>query len=157
MKNNEITMKAEKNGLLPTVDAYAFYGASQLAGGEKPDGQKFATGAAEPPGTFPADFLWDGHWELVQQFGAGQGRGREHHHSAAQPGGAGGPGAVADGVPPGTDAVAATLHAGPDPGDQRAICVDQRPSAGERGAGGARLCRAVAGRGAEIGRAARRG
>ena len=33
MKNNEITIKAEKNGLLPTVDAYAFYGASQLAGG----------------------------------------------------------------------------------------------------------------------------
>ena len=29
MKNNEITMKAEKNGLLPTVDAYAFYGAKR--------------------------------------------------------------------------------------------------------------------------------
>ena len=26
MKNNEITIKAEKNGLLPVVDAYAFYG-----------------------------------------------------------------------------------------------------------------------------------
>ena len=32
MKNNEITMKAEKNGLLPTVDAYAFYGAGSVAG-----------------------------------------------------------------------------------------------------------------------------
>ena len=28
MKNNEITIKAEKNGLLPMVDAYAFYGGS---------------------------------------------------------------------------------------------------------------------------------
>ena len=36
MKNNEITMKAEKNGLLPTVDAYAFYGSSQLAGAQNP-------------------------------------------------------------------------------------------------------------------------
>ena len=34
MKNNEITMKAEKNGLLPTVDAYAFYGSSALAGAQ---------------------------------------------------------------------------------------------------------------------------
>jgi outer membrane protein TolC len=32
MKNNQITIKAEKNGLLPTVDAYAFYGGSGLAG-----------------------------------------------------------------------------------------------------------------------------
>ncbi len=32
MKNNEITIKAFKNGLLPTVDAYAFYGGSALAG-----------------------------------------------------------------------------------------------------------------------------
>ena len=37
MKNNEITIKAEKNGLLPTVDAYAFYGASQLAGAQNPN------------------------------------------------------------------------------------------------------------------------
>lgn len=36
MKNNEITMKAEKNGLLPTVDAFGFYGASQLAGAQSP-------------------------------------------------------------------------------------------------------------------------
>jgi outer membrane protein len=34
MKNNEITIKAEKNGLLPTVDAYAFYGASAVSGSQ---------------------------------------------------------------------------------------------------------------------------
>ena len=36
MKNNQITIKAEKNGLLPVVDAYGFYGASALAGGDSP-------------------------------------------------------------------------------------------------------------------------
>ena len=36
MKNNEITIKAFKNGLLPTVDAYAFYGGSALAGVQNP-------------------------------------------------------------------------------------------------------------------------
>ena len=36
MKNNEITIKAEKNGLLPTVDAYAFYGASAVSGSQSP-------------------------------------------------------------------------------------------------------------------------
>jgi outer membrane protein TolC len=36
MKNNQITIKAEKNGLLPVVDAYGFYGASALAGGVNP-------------------------------------------------------------------------------------------------------------------------
>jgi outer membrane protein len=36
MKNNEITIRAEKNGLLPTVDAYAFYGGSELAGAQNP-------------------------------------------------------------------------------------------------------------------------
>jgi outer membrane protein len=37
MKNNEITIKAEKNGLLPTVDAFAFYGGSGLGGNQNPD------------------------------------------------------------------------------------------------------------------------
>jgi outer membrane protein len=36
MKNNEITIKAQRNGLLPTVDAYAYYGASGLGGGQNP-------------------------------------------------------------------------------------------------------------------------
>ncbi|MGA2436967.1 MAG: TolC family protein [Acidobacteriaceae bacterium] len=54
MKNNELTMKAEKNGLLPTVDAYAFYGSSQLAGGQNPNALNFDTGANYPPGSFPS-------------------------------------------------------------------------------------------------------
>jgi outer membrane protein TolC len=53
MKNNEITIKAFKNGLLPVVDAYAFYGANALAGAQNPDGINFNTGQPYPPGTFP--------------------------------------------------------------------------------------------------------
>jgi outer membrane protein len=36
MKNNEITIRALKNGLLPTVDAYAFYGGSAVGGSQNP-------------------------------------------------------------------------------------------------------------------------
>jgi outer membrane protein TolC len=55
MKNNEITIKAFKNGLLPTVDAYAFYGGSALAGARNPalsciDNN---TGAPLPPSACP--------------------------------------------------------------------------------------------------------
>ena len=44
MKNNEITIKAFKNGLLPTVDAYAFYGANALGGHQNPAAVNFETG-----------------------------------------------------------------------------------------------------------------
>jgi outer membrane protein len=55
LKNNEITIKAFKNGLLPTVDAFAFYGASALGGAQNPDARNFANGNAPyPPGTFPS-------------------------------------------------------------------------------------------------------
>ncbi len=53
MKNNEITIRAEKNGLLPTVDAYAFYGATGLGGAQNPrlictDPVTFVGGACTP-------------------------------------------------------------------------------------------------------------
>lgn len=54
MKNNELTIKAFKNGLLPTVDAYAFYGGSALGGAQNPNALDFNTGGPYPPGTFPS-------------------------------------------------------------------------------------------------------
>jgi outer membrane protein len=51
MKNNQITIRAEKNGLLPVVDAYGFYGASALAGAQNPGAISFQTGGTLPPGT----------------------------------------------------------------------------------------------------------
>jgi outer membrane protein TolC len=53
MKNNAITIKALKNGLLPTVDAYAFYGANALGGSQNPTALNFNDGKPYPPGTFP--------------------------------------------------------------------------------------------------------
>ncbi|CAN5646831.1 hypothetical protein BH10ACI4_BH10ACI4_02740 [soil metagenome] len=50
MKNNQITIKAFKNGLLPTIDAYAFYGGSALGGAQNPNLQcSNATGTATGP------------------------------------------------------------------------------------------------------------
>jgi outer membrane protein TolC len=55
MKNNEITIKAEKNGLLPIVDAYAFYGGSGLGGAQSPNAINFDTGAPYTPGSFASN------------------------------------------------------------------------------------------------------
>jgi len=52
MKNNQITIKAEKNGLLPTVDAYGFYGASALSGAQNSNALNFDTGTLYPPNSF---------------------------------------------------------------------------------------------------------
>ncbi|MEO6803030.1 MAG: TolC family protein [Granulicella sp.] len=51
MKNNEITIRAEKNGLLPVIDAYAFYGASAIGGSPNPNRNTgiFGGGAAPTP------------------------------------------------------------------------------------------------------------
>ncbi len=53
MKNNELTIKAIRNGLLPTVDAYAFYGGSGLGGGQNPllTCGGFGSTTLCPPGT----------------------------------------------------------------------------------------------------------
>jgi outer membrane protein TolC len=53
LKNNEITIKGERNGLLPTVDVYAFYGASALGGVQSPYCVDFSTGAPCSPNTYP--------------------------------------------------------------------------------------------------------
>lgn len=44
LKNDEITLKAVKNGLLPTLDAYAFYGAEALGGAQSANCLNFFTG-----------------------------------------------------------------------------------------------------------------
>ncbi len=57
MKNNELTIKAEKNGLLPIVDAYAFYGASALGGGVNPNYVPFSLVPGQQ-GTPPPDIAY---------------------------------------------------------------------------------------------------
>ena len=59
LKNNEITIKAEKNGLLPVIDAYGFYGGSAVGGAQNANlscGTTTTTGTSTastpcPPGT----------------------------------------------------------------------------------------------------------
>ncbi len=53
LKNDEISLKGAKNALLPTLDAYAFYGASALGGSQSPSCIDFFTGGLCKPGTFP--------------------------------------------------------------------------------------------------------
>jgi len=53
LKNDEITLKGERNGLLPTVDVYAFYGASGLGGMQSPSCVNFENSQPCPPGQYP--------------------------------------------------------------------------------------------------------
>ncbi|HTV09667.1 MAG TPA: TolC family protein [Candidatus Aquilonibacter sp.] len=56
MKNNEITIRAEKNGLLPVLDAYAFYGGSGVGGSQNPNlncGGLTGSFTACPSGQYP--------------------------------------------------------------------------------------------------------
>ncbi len=43
MQNNRITIRGEKNGLLPVVDAFGFYGTSALGGTPNPNATSFGT------------------------------------------------------------------------------------------------------------------
>jgi outer membrane protein TolC len=54
LKNDEITLRGARNGLLPTLDAYGFYGASALGGSQSPAAEDFATSGLYPPGYFPS-------------------------------------------------------------------------------------------------------
>ncbi|WP_263358225.1 TolC family protein [Acidicapsa ligni] len=53
IKKDEITLRGAKNGLLPVLDGFAFYGASALGGAQSPDALDFNTGKPYVPGSFP--------------------------------------------------------------------------------------------------------
>jgi outer membrane protein TolC len=54
LKNDEISLRGAKNGLLPTFDAYGFYGSNALGGSQNPSATNPFTGALYPAGTFPS-------------------------------------------------------------------------------------------------------
>jgi outer membrane protein TolC len=54
LRNDEITLKGARNALLPTLDAYGFYGSSALGGSQNPGAINFSTGKPYPPNSFPA-------------------------------------------------------------------------------------------------------
>jgi len=54
LKNDEITLRGAKNGLLPTLNGFGFYNSNALGGSQSPDALDFETGGLYPPGTFPS-------------------------------------------------------------------------------------------------------
>jgi outer membrane protein len=54
LKNDEISLKGAKNGMLPVLDAYGFYNSSALGGTQSVTALNFETGQLYPPGTFPS-------------------------------------------------------------------------------------------------------
>jgi outer membrane protein TolC len=54
LRNDEITLKGARNALLPTLDAYGFYGSSALGGSQSPDCVNFFNGKSCAPGTYPS-------------------------------------------------------------------------------------------------------
>ncbi len=56
LRNDEITLKGARNALLPTLDAYGFYGSSAIGGSQSPDCVTFTasfTSVPCAPGTYP--------------------------------------------------------------------------------------------------------
>jgi len=55
LKNDEITLRGARNGLLPVLDVYGFYGANALGGSQSPNCVtfSFSGSTACPPGTYP--------------------------------------------------------------------------------------------------------
>ena len=55
LKNSEIAVHGAKNGLLPVLDVYAFYGASGVGGAQSPSCLNLFSGPTGPcaPGTYP--------------------------------------------------------------------------------------------------------
>ena len=56
MKNNEITIRGEKNGLLPIVDAFGFYGTTALAGSPNPSFTNLGTTTTTTTSTVPSGY-----------------------------------------------------------------------------------------------------
>jgi outer membrane protein TolC len=75
LKNQQISLKGARNALLPTLDAYAFYGASGLGGSQSPSCVDFFTGGACAPNSFPTVGYADVLNHLVNSTGPDKGVG----------------------------------------------------------------------------------
>ena len=75
LKNNEINIKGANNGLLPTVDLIAFYGAAGLGGVQNPLGtcRPGFTTQCTPPGTIPTSGFVDSFSNLFNGSGPDKG------------------------------------------------------------------------------------
>jgi outer membrane protein len=65
LRNDEITLKGARNALLPTLDAYGFYGSSALGGSQSPDCETITAGGTFGP-CAPNSFAPVGYGTTVQ-------------------------------------------------------------------------------------------
>jgi outer membrane protein TolC len=65
LKNQEIGLKGARNALLPTLDAYGFYGASGLGGAQSPSCLNFFEGIPCAPNSYPTVDYWTVQQHLV--------------------------------------------------------------------------------------------
>ncbi len=145
LTNTEISRKSIRNQLLPTVDLFAFYGASGLAGTAESLMYESHSGLL-------ACRIDSYHRlrrcipESVQQLRAEQGCGCEHQHPAAQSPDPGRSSAISVGISPGADEFAANRKHDSAASAAGAIYVGTE-LCGLPGCGfGPRLCRAKPGR-----------
>ncbi len=125
LKNEEISIKAIRSSLLPSLDLYGYYGGSGLGGAQNqanlcpPPPEPTALRLFKQPGD--ARELRQ-HPQPVSQFDRTGQRSRiAADHSASQPGGAGDPDPFRTGIPPGSDAPAAAGEPGPHRNTQCAV------------------------------------
>ncbi len=79
LRNDEITLKGARNALLPTLDAYGFYGATGLGGLQNPnlcfDFSGCPPGTLLPPGTIPTIGIGSTLQRLINSTGSDKGVG----------------------------------------------------------------------------------
>jgi outer membrane protein len=75
LKNDEITLKGVKNGMLPTLDVYGFYGASGLGGMQSPYCVNFETDLPCAPGSYPPVTYGSAFSNLFDSSGPNKGAG----------------------------------------------------------------------------------
>ena len=75
LKNQQISLKGARNALLPTLDAYAFYGGSGLGGAQSPTCLDFFSGGPCAPNSFPTVSYGDVLHQTVNSTGPDKGVG----------------------------------------------------------------------------------
>jgi outer membrane protein TolC len=75
LKNDEISLKGAKNGLLPTFNVFGFYSANGVGGAQSPNCVSFFTNGPCPPNTVPAVGYGDVLNNLVNSTGPDKGAG----------------------------------------------------------------------------------
>ena len=144
LNSRNISDKAVRNALLPTLDAYAYYGGSGVGGDiALPPCTGTALGtcytSVPPPFQNTNSVSYGGTLnQLVNGTAPDKGHRARAQHSTAQPGGPGKPGAFATGISPGPSATAPAGKSSPHRSSQCAIRCASESRGGKGGTVGRR-------------------